>query len=201
MRRSLFLLPFLAAIPGLSYAQHSTQIPIVNAGFEALVLNCSPSSIDSGGCWNAADPGWQPEWFNLGSGGTFRPGPNQFPGGVPGVVNCGYVGTVAEGTGGIFQALSATLQANTTYILRMYIGHRADNVFTGYQASLLAGGIEIASDNTLNPAAGTFLEDTITVSIGTTSPLLGQVLAISIKSVGDQGQVDIDNVSLTAISE
>jgi hypothetical protein len=83
----------------------------------------------------------------------------------------------------------------------MYIGHRADNVFTGYQASLLAGGIEIASDNTLNPAAGTFLEDTITVSIGTTSPLLGQVLAISIKSVGDQGQVDIDNVSLTAISE
>jgi hypothetical protein len=186
---------------GISHAQpRTTQIKVLNPGFEDLVLNCSPSTIDGGGCWAGAIPAWYPGWFNTGSGGTFKPGPNQFPGGVPGGVNCGYVGTVLGGTGGIFQALNATLQANTTYILRVSIGHRADEVFTGYAASLLAGGVEIASDNTLNPAPGTFVEDTITVGTGPTPPLLGQLLAISIKSVGSQGQVDIDNISLTAIT-
>ena len=102
--------------------------------------------------------------------------------------------------GGIFQPLNATLQANITYVLRVSIGHRADEVFTGYAASLVAGGFELASDNTLNPALGTFVEDTITYTTGPTPALLGQILAISIKSVGLEGQVDIDNVSLTAIA-
>jgi hypothetical protein len=75
---------------------------------------------------------------------------------------------------------------------------RADEAFTGYVATLLAGSISVASDNSLNPAAGTFLEDTITYSTGPTPVLLrGQLLAISIKSVAT-GQVNIVNVSLTA---
>jgi hypothetical protein len=188
-------------MPGTFYAQQTTQIPVLNAGFEALVLNCSPSTIDEGGCYNGAIPGWLPGWFNAGAGGTFRPGPNQFPGGVPGGVNCGYVGILAGETGGIFQALNATLQANTTYILHMSIGHRADVPFTGYVAALLAGGIEVASDNTLNPAAGTFVEETITYKTGPTPALLGQLLGISVKSGGAGGQVDLDNVSLTAVSQ
>jgi hypothetical protein len=64
----------------------------------------------------------------------------------------------------------------------MSIGHRADEAFTGYVASLLAGGIEVASDDTLNPAAGTFVEETITYNTGPSPALLGQFLAISVKS-------------------
>jgi hypothetical protein len=196
MRRCLLVLLPFAATSGTSYSQTTTQIPIFNAGFEALVLNCDPG----GGCWNGAIPGWQPDWFNTGSGGTFKPGPEQFPAGVPGGVNCGYAGTEPGGLGGIFQALTATLQANTTYILHVSIGHRADEAFTGYVASLLALSVQVASDNSLNPAPGTFLEDTITYATGTAPALLDQRLAISIKSVGT-GQVDVDNVSLTAIRQ
>jgi len=61
-------------ISGLSYAQPKIrQIPVLNPGFEDFVLNGTPSTIEGGGCWNAENPGWQSQWFNLGSGGTFRP--------------------------------------------------------------------------------------------------------------------------------
>lgn len=197
MQSYLFLLPCAMAMSVTSYAQQrTTQIPIFNAGFEALKLNCEPG----GGCWNGHVPGWSPDWFNNGGYGTFKPGPDQFPGGVPGGANCGYVGANSS-PGGVFQLLDATLQANTTYILRVSIGHRADEVFAGYVASLMAGSIQIAFGNSLNPPAGTFLDDTITYQTGPTPVLLGQRLAIAIKSVADFGQVDIDNVSLTAIGQ
>jgi hypothetical protein len=114
-------------------------------------------------------------------------------------VNVAFLGGSACGyavTGAIFQTLPATLQPNTTYILQFSVGHRADEAFTGYVASLLAGSIDVASDNSLNPAAGTFLEDTFTYTTGPSPAERGQILAISIKSVGT-GQVNVANVSLT----
>jgi hypothetical protein len=195
MGRFLPLVATLAAsVFGTAFAQ-GTTIPILNPGFEADVLNCAPSEA----CYNAEVPAWLPGWFNGGDSGTIKPGPAQYPGGVPGGVNVAFLGGSACGyavTGAIFQTLPATLQPNTTYILQFSVGHRADEAFTGYVASLLAGSIDVASDNSLNPAAGTFLEDTITYTTGPSPAERGQILAISIKSVGT-GQVNVANVSLT----
>jgi hypothetical protein len=184
------------ANPGVSYTQGTpTPIPIANPGFEADLLDCSPSEF----CYNVAVPGWLPNWFNGANSGTIKPGTAEYPSGVPGGVNVAFLGGPSA-VGGIFQTLSAALQANTIYTLHMSIGHRADESFTGYVASLIAGGIAVASDNSLNPAPGTFSEETITYTTGATPILLGQLLSISVRSVGT-GQVDVDNVSLTALSQ
>jgi hypothetical protein len=191
MRRFLLLmLPLGASVVGTASAQ-GTQIPIQNAGFEADVLNCAPGP----NCWNSAVPGWLPGWLNGEFSGTIKPGTGQYPGGVPGAVNVAFLGG-SQMAGSIFQTVGSTLQANTTYTLRFSLGHRADDAFTGYVATLLAGSVAVAYDDSLNPAAGTFVEDTITYSTGATPALRGQLLAISIKSVGT-GQANIANVSLT----
>jgi hypothetical protein len=72
--------------------------------------------------------------------------------------------------------------------------------FTGYSAALLAGNVNLAYDNSLAPAPGTFLTDVIVYNSGAAPPQLGQRLQILVRSVGT-GQVDIDNVSLTAMAE
>jgi hypothetical protein len=197
MKRLLVLvMPLAASVSWSAFAQGNTvKIPIQNPGFEADVLTCAPSES----CYSLEAPGWLPAWFNGGNSGTLKPGTAQYPGGVPGAVNVAWLG--ASGTGAIFQTLPATLQPNTTYTLQFSVGHRADHPYNGYVATLLAGSTAVASDDSsLNPAAGTFLEDTITYSTGPTPALRGQLLAISIKSV-PPGQVNIANVSLTATPE
>jgi len=184
------------AMPGMSHAQGTPMpIPIGNPGFEADVLDCIPSEF----CYNAAVPGWLPNWFNGANSGTIKPGAAEYTCGEPRGVNVACLGGPSA-VGGIYQTVSATLQANTIYTLHMSIGHRADESFTGYVASLLAGGVEVASDDSLSPAPGTFSEETNTYKTGATPILLGQLLSISVRSIGT-GQVDVDNVSLTALSQ
>jgi len=194
MKLPLFLFSLPTLITWTASAQ--VNIPIVNPGFEADVLTCS-AGVD---CFQSSViPGWLPDWFNGGYSGTFKPGPAEYPLGIPGGVNVAYLGRSPSPfpiSGGIFQALSATLLPNTTYTLTLNVGARADEPFTGYVATLLAGGMPIAIDDTLKPAPGTFLEDVMVYKSGPTL-LVGQLLAISIRSVGT-GQVSIDNVSLTA---
>jgi hypothetical protein len=73
----------------------------------------------------------------------------------------------AGGTGAIFQTLAVTLRANATYTLRLSVGNRADQAsFTGYVATLLAGSVPIAFDDSLAPAPGTFLQDVIVFKSG-----------------------------------
>jgi hypothetical protein len=103
----------------------------------------------------------------------------------------------AVSTGSILQTLGATIQANTKYILRLSVGAAATYPFTGYNAALMAGNVTLAHDDTLSPAPGTFLTDVIVYNAGTTPPQLGQPLQIFVQSKGS-GQVDIDNVSLSA---
>jgi hypothetical protein len=57
-------------------------------------------------------------------------------------------------TGSILQTLGATVQANTTYILTLSIGARADYPFTGYLAALMAGNVILASRNAATPVGG-----------------------------------------------
>jgi hypothetical protein len=188
MKRFLLATALAATALWTASAQEvTTPIPILNAGFEADVLTCAPG----GNCFNTAVPGWLPAWLPGGFAGTIKPGTAQYPGGVPGGVNVGFLGNGAQNRV-IFQTLGATVQANTVYILKLSVGHRLDEAFTGYLATLLAGSVTVASDDTLNPAAGTFLEDVIVYESGPTPALLGQLLAISIRSIGT-GQVNIDN--------
>jgi hypothetical protein len=101
------------------------------------------------------------------------------------------------GSGSIFQTLGATVQANTTYTLKVEVGARADYSFTGYKAALLAGNVELVEGHSATPVGGTFVIDTIVYSSGANPPQLGQPLQIYIKSEG-YGQVNVAAVSLSA---
>jgi hypothetical protein len=68
---------------------------------------------------------------------------------------------------------------------------------TGYVASLMAGGVVLASDSSLRPEAGTFLTDPIMIKTAPNAALQGLPLQIIVTSVGN-GEVDVDNVTLTA---
>ncbi len=102
-----------------------------------------------------------------------------------------------NGSGSIFQTLGATVQANTTYTLKVEVGARADYEFTGYKAALLAGNVELVEGHRATPVGGTFVIDTIVYSSGANPAQLGQPLQIFVKSVGF-GQVDVAAVSLSA---
>lgn len=92
------------------------------------------------------------------------------------------------------------LQANTTYTLTVRVGARADFPFTGYFAALGAGNTTLASGNSATPVGGEFVNDVIVYKSGPDPKQLGQSLQILIKSLGT-GQVDIENVALTAVAE
>jgi len=102
-----------------------------------------------------------------------------------------------NGSGSIFQTLGATVQANTTYTLKVEVGARADYEFTGYKAALLAGNVELVEGHSATPVGGTFVIDTVVYSSGANPPQLGQPLQIFVKSEGF-GQVDVAAVKLTA---
>jgi hypothetical protein len=191
MRHPWPLLPIVTAVFGIASAQQTVvSVPILNPGFEDDVLSCAASYT----CDAAPLTGWLCGPY----AGVFKPSTAQFPQGVPGGTNVAYIGrgntTI---TGSIAQTLGAKVQPNTTYTLQLSVGARADLAFTGYTASLLAGNVTLASDSSLSPAPGTFLTDVIVYASGAAPPQLGQRLQILVKSLGN-GQVDIDNLSLTA---
>jgi hypothetical protein len=192
MRRLIQLLPIAVTLPSTAFAEENcVPIPIQNPGFEADVLTCGSGLT----CDNPKVPAWLPSGF----AGTIKPGTGQYPAGVPEGVNVAFLGEPDTSTGSISQTLGATLKANTKYILKLSVGHRADEVFTGYIAALLAGGVTVAFDSSLLPEAGTFLEDVIVFKSPARPLLYGKPLTISIQSIG-AGQVNIDNVSLSACS-
>jgi hypothetical protein len=78
----------------------------------------------------------------------------------------------------------------------MSVGQQLGIALTGYVAALMADGVTLASDSSLRPAPGTFLEETIAYNSGPNPPQLGLPLVIFIKGFGN-GQVDIATVSLT----
>jgi hypothetical protein len=133
-----------------------------------------------------------------------------------------YAGTGGTGEYGLQQTLSATLQANMTYVLQVDIGNIASGTgvdgtyynldgFPGYRVDLMAGGQVIASDN--NSLAGAIPEgqfglSTIQLTTDNTSLGLNQQLGIRLVSLnqvdplhpGADLEVDFDNVRLQAFS-
>lgn len=111
---------------------------------------------------------------------------------------------------GIQQTLSATLAANTEYILSVRVGNIAVggaapfdlNGFPGYQVQLLAGGVVLAQDNnTLNPAEGQFLLSTVEFTTDANPAQLNQPLSIRLINLGAANsgiEVNYDDVELEA---
>src|SRR6266851_4937708 len=132
MRRYL-LLAIAIAVLGTATAQDATtavSIPILNPKFRVDTLLCTPSA----NCFQFGITGWL-----VGpSTALFKAGTAQFPGAPAGGLYVAAIGNVGA-TGSILQTLGATLQANTTYTLKVTLGARLDYPFKGYVATLGAG--------------------------------------------------------------
>jgi hypothetical protein len=191
MRRPLLASVIAVTLLSAASAQDNcVSVPLLNPGFEDDVLSCTPGYY----CDSAGASGWL-----VGTGtSVFKPSTSQFPGGVPEGVNVVALGYSAV-TGSILQVAPAVVRANTAYTLKLAVGARADNPFTGYVAKLMAANVTLASDNSLSPAPGTFQTDVIVYRTGANPVQYGQPLTIFVKSFGT-GQADIDDVSLTACS-
>ncbi|GCL59802.1 PEP-CTERM sorting domain-containing protein [Microcystis aeruginosa] len=109
---------------------------------------------------------------------------------------------VAWSNGGtISQTLTETLQANTKYTLGVYVGHRQNVAFAGYNIELLAGATVLASNNSITPAAGTFAPVTVSYTSGSSGSLLGQALQIRLTSNGEQANFDLITLDASPIPE
>jgi hypothetical protein len=188
----------LLVVLGFAGGASATSITVNNPSFEALVLPCAGGPS----CFSAI--GDIPDLVTSGRTSTFKPSTGlggEFTS-IPNGVNVAAISDQG-GPGSIFQALTATVQANTLYTLDVSVGARADFPFSQYTVALEAGGTVLTSDSSLNPAAGSFLPDTVTFSSGPAPPTLGQQLDIAISATGPSvlgaaAQADFDEVLLDA---
>jgi hypothetical protein len=187
-----FLLLPLATLLSWTASAQTTKIPILNPNFDEDELSCVAGSLT---CWVPSATGWV-----LGpQTGPEKVSTQQYPSAPPGgfyVMAIGYTNT----TGSMLQTLGDTVQANTTYVLKIVLGARADVPFTGYVASLMAGNVTLAYDNTVVPVGGTFKTDVIVYNSRATPAQLGKPLQIFVKGFGT-GQVNVASVSLTATAD
>ena len=172
----------------VSMKAQEVPIPILNPKFDMDVLPGAPGASQFG----------LTGWVVGPQSGVFKASTTQYPGIAPSTgLYCAFIGW-SSSSGSILQTLGATVQANTTYILTVEVGARADYVFTGYVAALLAGNVTLASGHRATPAGGTFVTEVVVYESGATPAQLGQPLQILITSTGD-GSVDIQSVALTAL--
>lgn len=200
MRRTPAMRRYLLAVVVLTWvaatvllaspAAAQVSIPILNPKFDMDLLTCSPGT----NCYQYGITGW----VTGPNTGVQKMSATQYPGAPPTGLYCAYVGG-SPVSGSILQTLGATVQANTTYILTLKVGARADDVFTGYLAALLAGNVTLASGHKSTPVGGTFVTEVVAYESGASPAQLGQPLQILITSTGPPGQVDIENVALTAV--
>jgi hypothetical protein len=195
------LLGMIAAAPIAS----ASPVAVANASFEALVLPCAPGPS----CFVLSDI---PDWATSGQTATFSPstGAGGEFASIPDGINVAAVGD-GNGAGSISQALAATVAANTHCTLTVSVGARSDFPFSQYTVALEAGGTVLASDSSLNPAAGSFASDAISFFSGSSPATLGEQLTILLSATGTTAagagaQADFDAVALdtsssTSVSE
>jgi hypothetical protein len=115
------------------------------------------------------------------------------------------------------QVLSATLQANTTYVFSVDVGNRSNSGSTGFcvgcvfdpVATLYAGtttngapsggDIDLGTATGSTPAIGSWADWTLSFSTGSSPAGLGETLVIDLSAVASQG--DFDNVELYTVPE
>lgn len=177
------LLAAILLLRALPVVAQGTPIAIVNPSFE---LSPSVPVGDPVGPWgNGAIAGWTAS----GSVGEWQPAASQFASLPDGQ-------TVAWSNGGsISQDLGVPVQANATYTLSVYVGHRFGGWVANYAINLNAGTANLCSATGSNGTipAGTFQQITLTCPAGA-NPAAGN---LSIVLSGTGAQIDFDNVSLT----
>ena len=172
-------------------------ITVANNSFETPIVTGSPGFISSTGSVG----GWT---FTGGAQGFANPtighnAGNSWYGPSPGIIPDG--NQVAWSNGGtISQTLSGTLQTNTVYTLRAFVGNRLGVNFPGYNIGLYAGGNLLASNSGVTPADGTFAPVTVSYTSGI-SVTPGQALEIRLTtSAGFNAQANFDNITLDVAS-
>src|SRR5262249_10879249 len=123
--------------PAFPQSATGTPVPLMNPGFDDDVLSCQLFD-----CYVPGITGWSVGPVS----GTYKPGPAQYPLGVPSGPNVAGIGNL-NSTGSILQATGVVLLPNTTYVFKLSIGQRADVPLNGYVASILAGNVVLASDS------------------------------------------------------
>ena len=166
----------LALVIGVAGSGKAAPVLIANAGFESQSIGDSVAAFEIDG------------WSNSGDSGAFDPDAGAFAAGAPEGENVAF-SSVAGPT--IWQALTATAQANTLYTLTMLVGNRLDAPFAGYQAELWAGGTMLAQDNSSQlPTDGQFLLSTVQYFVAAGDAAAGSALEIRFRSLGYQTVFD-----------
>jgi hypothetical protein len=215
MKKTLQILTISLALVASGRA---ATISIVNGDFETggLIDNRNsafPGVIPTG--WSAV-PGAGPSgdfygYYNpINDAGGYVSGVSGSPGitGTMAGPNVFYFGSSISGQG-IQQTLTATFLANTDYTLTVARGTRNSIFNNTLRMSLLAGSTVLTTrDVAPEPAGsrGTFLDYSTTYTYSAANAgLVGQALTIrflEIDNPGDpRGEVDIDNVRLSAVPE
>jgi hypothetical protein len=167
----------------------AASVVIANPSFEVD----NPGGVDGPGSFGPTVT----DWTGVGPVAWFQPATAVFPS-VPDGFNVGAAGF--GGTASLSQTLAATVQPNTIYTLTFWVGQRNDVPLSSWLVSLSANNVILASDGSLVPAPGTFVEDTISFYSGLSPAQLDQPLVIGLFDTGSPGtaQVDFDNLSLDA---
>jgi hypothetical protein len=193
----------LLAIPVARAAQ---PVTIANPGFEAQALDEGnyPTTITAWpqGKYDVTNPG---VWIAGTSGaGVYDVGTLEYTSGLaPEGENMAYTISQTGFDTGISQVLTATLQADATYVLTVKVGNPAvynEGATGNYRVELLAGGVLLDSATGPSPADDTtFTTATVTHNSGAAPAQLGQPLEIRLLAVDftSDYEVDFDDVQLT----
>jgi Carbohydrate binding domain/PEP-CTERM motif len=165
----------------------ASLITITNSSFEGPVIAAGFSAPATG--WTIG---------GAGLAGAMTPGS-----GVLGAENGSQYLYINDGTES--QVLAATLQANSTYTLSVWVGLRNDApcvafpcVLSGTTIQLFAGSTLLATATGAPPDPGTWSEYQGTVVTGSSDPSLGQALKIVLSA--SAAQTEFDNVTLNQSS-
>ena len=191
---------------GLSGVAWATQpITINNPGFENPVLGA--------GNYTETIPGWSQGRYYVANPGVWIPGPsgagvynvstNEYTSGQAAEgENMGYATTQAGSETGINQVLTATLQADATYVLKVMIGNPAlynEGKTADFRVELLAGGVLLNSATGPSPVDDSeFIEATVSYGPDAAPAQLGQPLEIRLLALdyANGWEVDFDDVQL-----
>jgi hypothetical protein len=172
----LLLIPALFSVDSSAWAG---SIPVINPSFEAEVL--------ADGDISHVITGWVTT--SGGGDGVFNPTTSHYPGGtVPDGENVAYVNSPGNW---VHQTLTAVLEPEISYNLKVEVGNRLDIGFAGYMVQLRAGGVVLAQDSSFAaPAPGEFATATLTYESTSDDPQLGEALEIWLLAPGVQANFD-----------
>ena len=182
-------------------------IPVENSGFEDPVLDDGEYvNLITG--WDLYNPD---ELLAIGVHGCWNPQTDAYPDEAPEGENIAWVYWLfveQQAVLGMSQTLKATLQADTTYTLTVWVGNPNAyegfpemEGFPGYRVELMAGATVLAvDDNSLVIDEGEFELSSIEYTAEADDPNLGLALTIRLINLLDTlgADADFDDVVLTA---